>query len=153
MKPNPLYTWVYVASRYERRADAREFADRLPSVRCSCVATWIYSAPEETALTAGVPDAVRRHWAERDWQDVSRADCLVLLSDPEMTPLRGGKHVETGIALGTCKPVIVIGNRENIFHWHPLVRLVQTTDEALAWLRYNRPRNGLWLPRRKGVPA
>jgi len=69
-----------------------------------------------------------------DFTAVVRADVLVLFN----TQLRGsetsGKAVETGIALAHIKPIILIGERTNVFHHMPNVYKVATITEALELL-------------------
>lgn len=78
----------------------------------------------------GMPaeDAERISAAQENLEDVPKADALVLRSEPDGSFVPGGKHVETGAALALRKPVIVPGRPENVFHWHPLVVVVN--DEA-----------------------
>jgi len=65
--------------------------------------------------------------AVENLEDVEAADLLILRAEPDRSFVPGGKHVETGAALALGKPVLVLGHPENVFHWHPLVTVV---DEA-----------------------
>lgn len=58
--------------------------------------------------------------AMMDVDGVTAADAVVLIAGPEK--YSGGKFVEAGIAIGQGKPVYVVGRRENMLLWHPLVR-------------------------------
>lgn len=60
--------------------------------------------------------------AQEDFDDVAASDALVLVAGPDRYP--GGKFVETGIALGMGKRVVVIGRRENMLIWLPAIRQV-----------------------------
>ncbi|MEX2381622.1 MAG: hypothetical protein WD490_04510 [Opitutales bacterium] len=76
-----------------------------------------YSDEEKTRLTL------------IDEEDVRAAiDGLVLVAETDGKFVPGGKHVETGIALALGRPVYVIGNHENLFHWHPLVQVFPDED-------------------------
>lgn len=44
---------------------------------------------------------------------------------------RGGRHVEFGVAVASCKRLVVIGPRENIFHHLPRVEVFPTLGEWL----------------------
>ena len=71
-------------------------------------------------------------------QDVRAASSgLVLIAETDGRYVPGGKHVETGIALALGRPVYVIGVRENLFHWHPLVRVFADADAFVRWLGMN----------------
>lgn len=71
----------------------------------------------------------RRDIAEEDYNDVTAADALLLISSPKRVP--GGKFVEAGIALGQGKPVHVIGHRENMLMWHPNVHQHDSLDDFM----------------------
>jgi nucleoside 2-deoxyribosyltransferase len=58
--------------------------------------------------------------AQMDADDVTAADAVVLIAGPDK--YSGGKFVEAGIAIGQGKPVYVVGRRENMLLWHPLVQ-------------------------------
>ena len=76
-------------------------------------------------------------YLQDDWEDVSTADVVISFTEPpRSTANRGGRHVEFGIALARNARVIVVGYRENIFHWLPQVEFVKTWDNAvLAMMR------------------
>lgn len=73
------------------------------------------------------PEACR-DIATQDADDVATADGLVLVAGPDR--YAGGKFVETGIALGMSKRVVVIGRRENMLIWHPSIEVVETPEKA-----------------------
>lgn len=75
--------------------------------------------------------ALRAKFARDDWEDVTGAELVINFTEPpRSTANRGGRHVEYGIALALEIPVIVVGYRENIFHWLPAVRFVETWEGA-----------------------
>ena len=78
---------------------------------------------------------LRAHFAHDAWEDVTSADVVVSFTEaPRSSASRGGRHVEYGIALGLGKRVLVVGYRENIFHWLPHVEFYETPTMALAVL-------------------
>lgn len=78
---------------------------------------------------------LRAHFANNDWEDVTGADLVISFTEaPRSSANRGGRHVEYGIALALKKRVIVIGYRENIFHWLPQVEFFLTFEEAVKVL-------------------
>ena len=48
---------------------------------------------------------------------------------------RGGRHVEFGLAIAWGKPVYLVGERENVFHWLPQVRVFPALDEVVNYLK------------------
>lgn len=70
--------------------------------------------------------------AKRDFEDVILADALVLHNPKEwVTEGRGGRHVETGMVLARTRPVIVVGERSNVFHSLQRVFIVSTIEAAV----------------------
>jgi len=85
---------------------------------------------DQEGFGSGPPydDAERTKYAQQDEDDVYRCNALILRAEPDLKGVKGGKHVETGMALILGKPVFVIGERENIFHWHPAVTIFPTFE-------------------------
>jgi nucleoside 2-deoxyribosyltransferase len=72
-------------------------------------------------------------WARNDLADIDSADVFVALNAeawnrPEAQKGSGGRHVELGYALAKGKPIVLVGVRSNIFHFHSDVRLVSWHD-------------------------
>jgi hypothetical protein len=62
---------------------------------------------------------------------VNGADVVINFTEPPRSKAnRGGRHVEYGIALAKGLRVIVVGYRENIFHWLPMVEFCETWEDA-----------------------
>lgn len=77
--------------------------------------------------------ALRTKFALDDWEDVNAAEVVISFTEPpRSTANRGGRHVEYGIALAIGARVIVVGYRENIFHWLPVVEFCETWENARA---------------------
>jgi nucleoside 2-deoxyribosyltransferase len=87
---------------------------------------------DEEFPTPDLTDARRRVIATEEIADVLESDAMVLIASPDKVP--GGKFVEAGAAIGAGKRVIVIGRRENLLLWHPLVEATTDADEAAALL-------------------
>lgn len=144
---------IYLAGPYSKREQLRAYGDELTRVGFTIASTWLEETHEINAGTTGAAsaltdDQVSGH-AMTDLLDVERSDLLVLFTAPSvgLAPEQntsGGRHVETGYALALKKPVIVVGEPENVFHrlrtitvvpdWHEAVlelshRLVQLTRE------------------------
>lgn len=114
---------VYVAS-HDRWA-ASYVASVLSNKGHEIVSRWhskeFLPTSEHTALE-------RNAIAMEDVEDVRACDVLVLVSGPDK--YSGGKFVEAGIALGLFRRVVVIGRRENMLMWHPLIQCVDTPEEV-----------------------
>lgn len=94
------------------------------------VSTWL---DEGLAPTEAYPEAERRYIAARDAAEVLQCDLLIHLAGPDK--YSGGKFVETGLALGLNKRVIIVGRRENMLMWHPLMERVDNFGELKGVLR------------------
>ena len=125
---------LYIASHSQ--VSARDMQLELEQAGHSITSRWIthdwkFGHPSESAYT----DGERRDIALMDQADIQDAEGLVLIAEAVGKTVPGGKHVETGIAIALKLPVFVVGRRENIFHWHPLVHLAKDTPELIASLR------------------
>ena len=68
----------------------------------------------------------RGRFAQEDLDDLDAADTFVLWNPRHHhRGGRGGRHVETGYALAHGKRVILVGERENVFHYLPEVEVVK----------------------------
>ena len=132
-------TRIYIAARYGRRAEMVEAARQLEALGHEVVSRWIYGEHEAIDATATVEE--RRLWALEDVADIDRAQMLVSFTEEPGAAGggRGGRHVETGYALGCGKLVEVVGPTENVFHTLPQVRRWETWGECLAWFASLRP--------------
>lgn len=120
---------IYIASHDQEQAidlailcEQRGISTTSGWLKVPFLPTECYSDTEKEAIAA------------LDTHDVLRADCLVLISAPHGKKVPGGKFVETGIALGTNKPIFVLGRRENMLIWHPSIKQYDNIDRLLAAL-------------------
>jgi nucleoside 2-deoxyribosyltransferase len=113
---------VYIAAPFELQSDAQYLA-RLLSMRpqpIGCTARW---------LTAGGTND--QAWADRCVADVVRCDVLVALNPADWKRSgTGGRHVEYGIAVALRKPLVIVGQRSNLFHHVAGVELVEVGPEC-----------------------
>ncbi len=116
---------VYLAARFSRRKEMQGYADELIALGHQVTARWVVGPPQSSHH----PDEVTGHslaYEERvsveDLKDVADADCIICFSEqPRETNTRGGRHVEFGLAVAAHKRIILVGPRENVFHFLPVV--------------------------------
>lgn len=141
---------VYLAARYDRKAELLPYVEQLTAAGIDCTSRWITEEPDlETIPERGRQQHLIK-WSLNDAADVAEADTLVFFSeelgedgdflfhDDEgnlWTPAvwaRGGRHVEFGMAIAFGLRVIVIGPRMNIFHHLPQVDVFESWEEFAA---------------------
>lgn len=100
---------IYLAARFGRQAELREYRSQLQALGHTVLSRWLDEDPsQETDLS------VWRARAVDDLEDIRR--CEVMLSFTDGEPARGGRHVETGIAIERGMRLVVIGPVEHVFH-------------------------------------
>ncbi len=121
---------IYLAARFVREAEMREAAAYLRARGHEITSRWIDGSHE---LEQFPTEAERTRLALEGWHDLSRADILIAFSEVPRTPdiSRGGRHVEFGLALARSKLVYVVGPKENVFHYLPVVRHFAGLSEAI----------------------
>lgn len=119
-------TKVYIAGRYNLLNELAAEGKKYKEAGIELTSTWLDNAEDGMSF---------EDIARIDLEDVKRADVLVVYTEPYGTPFTGGgRHVETGYAMGLGKEVIVVGPLENIFHWHHSVRVFPRTEYAIRYL-------------------
>lgn len=119
---------VYLAARYSRHPEMLTYAEKLAEIGYDVRAEWI------TGLHDGTSD---EECARIDFAEVQAADIVISFTEAPGEKVgrgRGGRHVEFGIALGLRKRCIVVGYRENVFHFLPQVEFVDTPSELFRLL-------------------
>lgn len=116
---------IYLAARYSSKERLQKIALNLIQMGFGITSTWIYSSdrPDESQIDNGF----RQVRAVIDYHDLGRSHILVLdLLDGQGS--RGGQWVELGIALGQNLKVLVVGETENVFAYHPKVTICPNWD-------------------------
>jgi nucleoside 2-deoxyribosyltransferase len=126
---------LYLAARYTRKDEIREYAKRLAAAGHIISATWFDEPHAGEATMDEVGDELLRVYAHRDLAEIRDADAIVFYSETEHTHnRRGGRHVEFGYALGLGKRIIVVGPLENIFHHLPHIEHFADTEDVARML-------------------
>ena len=122
---------VYFAARFSRRDELNGYRAELEALGIVVTSRWLATEPR-----------VRFEYSDDDWralglidqEDVLAADTLVSFTEPPGAGGNGGRHVELGMALALGRRVILVGQREHIFHHLPEVEVVESWPEALRLL-------------------
>lgn len=124
---------IYLAAKYSRNPEMRVLRDGLETCGHDVMSRWINGNHELTDINN---DLEYIRFAQEDFEDLRNSDLVLWFAEPENIEgrNRGGRHVEFGLALAWGIPIIVIGRKENVFHWLPEVRHVGDFDSALRVL-------------------
>lgn len=120
---------VYIAAPYAARDHVRAWLTwLLPRTSLEVTSSWLDADHEIHAGTVDtapdMPDEYAYQHSMKDCVEIYSADALILLTHSFVSQwgftlaqtTSGGRHIETGYALAIGKPVIVVGEPENIFH-------------------------------------
>lgn len=126
---------VYLAGQYARRDELRVYGYDLLARNIFVTASWLWEElPLQHKLSEFDTEWLTRA-AAKDVADIERADTMIFFAEtPENQPQRGGRHVEFGLALALGKKIVVVGGRENIFHYVPGVQHFTTFEELMESL-------------------
>lgn len=120
---------VYIAASFTRRKEAAALRRQLAAAHHLVLSRWLDVESDDYDNT---PMSKMQQYAAMDLEDLFKSEALVCLTGDKAS--RGGRHAEVGAALATGKRVILLGPREQIFHWHPCVRVVTRFKELLEVL-------------------
>lgn len=142
---------IYLAARYSRRLELCGYREQLQAAFFDVQSRWLDGnhqlsdkgipiGNDGEALVegdaAGIEHAqLRAKFARDDWEDVTAAQLVISFTEPPRSGAsRGGRHVEFGIAMGRAINNIIVGHRENIFHWLPGIVFFPTWEQALVYV-------------------
>jgi nucleoside 2-deoxyribosyltransferase len=134
---------VYLAAPYVSRELMARYAVELQRIGFTVVCSWIQETHDIHEGTSGAAndltdEQVATH-AFTDLRDIEKADILVAFTQAAAgcqgcEGHSGGRHVETGYALALAKPVVVVGDPENVFHKLKYVIRVEDWHDAVLEL-------------------
>ena len=143
-KPN-----IYLAGPFGTKIEMRQRRSALLARGFTVNARWIdedqFTSDSKPSDVGEAPSAdYLRQYAEIDLADAKACDWFVVF------PGQGaGHHTELGVALALNKPIIVIGPKNNIFHYLPDVYHLDTWADFLTELEEafdKQPDGGQGLP-------
>jgi nucleoside 2-deoxyribosyltransferase len=120
---------IYIAAPFVKQHEAREKANELISMGFTVTSRWV---DEDVLAAAGANHEYYAQCANIDIEDINAAQYFLLLADHDSRT--GGKHFETGYAYATGKKLMIVGRRENVFHYLPQLVFAQTWEEAKSRL-------------------
>lgn len=118
---------IYLASRYANKPVMCEARDRLVDAGHTVVSSWI---DEPFESINDIDDQQRMEFALRDISDLRESDAVVLYT----TGGGSGCHHEFGFAMALKKILLIVGRRENIFHYLGRVDALNSTEELIGYL-------------------
>lgn len=113
----------YLAASFSRQEEMRGYRTALLNQGEEVQARWI---TDHTSSVEHDTDDQRTEDAIHDIEDITKCEAVMFFSETPDAPgirKRGGRHVEYGIALALNKRVVIIGERENVFHYLPSVEI------------------------------
>lgn len=123
----------YLASGFSHRYALRNLGKVLEELGHNVVSQWLYL---EVRPDPDDPDKdiFLREIGQKNYEDLQRADVLVLDMDGVRVDGNGGAHTELGFFLAKEKPIYLVGNPSNSFHWLPQVKQVASHRELIEVL-------------------
>jgi hypothetical protein len=129
----------YLASRYSRRDELNLYRAELEKHENRVTSRWLDGthSMQDDVKPGQYADAEQRRFAMEDYSDLQQAEVVISFTEEPRSPHgRGGRHVEFGIALAMRKLCVIIGPRENVFHYYPGV------ERFRSWEAFTRN----WFP-------
>jgi hypothetical protein len=126
---------IYLSSSYERRDELRVYRYQLREAGYTVQSRWLdEDHPLQTQMADHSPEALAAI-AVQDLGDLFDCECVIAFTEqPGTTRGRGGRHVEFGFAHRSGAGLIVVGHRENIFHYLPCVEFFPDWESCLCEL-------------------
>lgn len=150
---------IYLAACYSRRLELCGYREQLEALGHVVTSRWLNGKHQISDSGKPIGDqgealvesddnsssncaaALREIFACEDVNDVRDASMIVNFTEvPRSEKNRGGRHVEMGIAIEKRMRLIVVGHRENIFHWLPDVEFYATWEQCLTALEAEQQR-------------
>lgn len=135
---------IYLAAKFERREELMGISFILSRNGFPVVSRWVDGTHErqfkelsgQFGRSTEADIWFQAKVAGEDIDDISSADMIVLFTEKPYSKLdRGGRHTEFGIARGLKKILVVVGPRENVFHYTPDVYVFSNFENFIQALK------------------
>ena len=120
---------VYIAGPWSERPVARSVREKCKTAGIEVTSRWLNFPGDSHNPKVFLEESLN------DYDDVKRADVLLLLNLQKRGEETSGKAVETGMALAWGKTVYMVGEPSNIFHHHPRVKRFELVEDAIEAIR------------------
>jgi nucleoside 2-deoxyribosyltransferase len=116
---------IYLAARYSRREEMERIAlELINAYGYDITSEWVFGGEE------GKTD---EDIAVMDLEHLDEADTILSFTETgEVGYYTGGRHIEHGYAIAKGKRLVVIGPRENVFHYLPGTEQFDTLRDFLV---------------------
>ena len=124
----------YLAARYSRIDELNKYKQDLEARGNKVTSRWLKG--EHRAEDADLDPVFSADIALKDLLDVYEAGTIINFTEPprQQNTTRGGRHVEFGVGLALRRHLVIIGPRENVFHYLPDVKQYDTWEQFLEVL-------------------
>lgn len=122
---------VYVAAPWAQKDYAKQVRDQLVAAGIECTSRWVDFKESTPGNGMSEHPNTMIQEAQNDFDDVKRADGLLLLNMQPRGSETSGKAVETGLALAWGKRVVMVGEPTNVFHHLSEIWWVDSVNEAI----------------------
>lgn len=127
---------VYLAAPFSWKTEIKKYRAELERNKITCVSTWLDEECSPNTKLSDISDNYSQNCALVDMNDIDICDVFILFTvSPEKPVVRGGRHFESGYAMALDKELVIVGPKENIFHYLPDVRQFNTWEECREWLK------------------
>lgn len=130
---------AYIAAGYSRKNEMVEKIAELAHLGIQVTSTWPYEPHSPNSQLGEISDEDYLDLAKRDIAEINEADTVILFTQEPTKPfVRGGRMHEFGYAHAAGKRLIVIGPRENIFHYLPSVKVYHSWEAFTNEVKHGR---------------
>jgi nucleoside 2-deoxyribosyltransferase len=127
---------VYLAAGFSHKDEIAEKTRELQALGVQVTSTWPWEEVKPATQLHEVSEEYLTTHAQRDINEINEADTIILFTQESTKPFcRGGRMHEFGYAHAAGKQLIVIGPRENIFHYLPTVTVYPSWETLILEIR------------------
>ena len=126
----PYRPTVFLCASFSRKNEMNELRKLLKKRNYKVVSRWVTRRGYGDAVELGDWERAMREAVE-DKFDVLKAERFVMFTPQHNYVSKGGRDTEVGIALAAGKDIIIVGERRNVYHALPQVRVYPTLENML----------------------